>query len=110
MGILESKSKACGPNTRMVFLGILIDTIKMTLELDSDRLLELQNGLSIWENKTHATLKDVQRLVGVLSFASSCIRQGHPFFSRILNFLREMPKKGSVKIPLEVKKDINWWK
>ena len=80
----------------------------MTLELDGDRLAELKNVLPVWEKKNQAMLKDVQRLVGILSFASSCIRQGHPFFSRIINFLREMPKTGSVRIPVEVKKDINW--
>ena len=48
--------------------------------------------------------------MGVLSFASACIQQGIAFFSRILNFLREMPEKGKSKIPDEVRKDISWWK
>ena len=57
--IKESLSKACGPSTRMIFLGIIVDTIKMTLELDQERLLEMQELLVSWENKTHATLKQV---------------------------------------------------
>ena len=94
LGVLESHAKACGLNTRKLFLGILVDTIKMTLDLDHERLMEMHDLLSSWESKSHATLKQVQKLVGVLSFTSSCIRQGHPFFSGILNFLREMPDKG----------------
>ena len=90
----------------MVFLGIIVDTKKMTLELDDGRLEELRNMLSSWGGKTHATLKQVQSLLGVLSFTSSCIRQGRPFFSRILNFLCAFPVKGQLEILLEVRKDI----
>ena len=94
----------------MLFLGIVIDTEKMTMELDKQRLDDLQKLLEAWGNLSHVLQKQVQSLVGVLSFASSWIRQGRPFFSRILNFLRDMPVKGSVVIPKEVQKDINWWK
>ena len=92
--VQESSSKACVPNTRMVFLGIVIDTEKSTLELDKDRLEDFQTLLSDWEIKTHASLREVQSLVGVLSFTSTCIRQGRAFFSRILNFLRCLPSEG----------------
>ena len=87
----------------MIFLGIIVDTIKMTLELDENRLSKLDSLLESWGHKTHASLKQVQSLVGILSFASSCIRQGRPFFSRVLNFLHEMQGKGITKIPSEVR-------
>ena len=45
LNIKESVNKACGPGTRMIFLGIIVDTIKMTLELDENRLSELPNLL-----------------------------------------------------------------
>ena len=60
----ESLSKSCGPSTRMLFLGIIIDTKKMTLELDENRLYELQNLLQAWGNKTYVSLKEIQSLVG----------------------------------------------
>ena len=41
----ESSSKACRPSTRMLFLGIIVDTLKMTLELDENRLSKLRNLL-----------------------------------------------------------------
>ena len=39
----ESKSKACGPCTRMIFLGIIVSLSKMTLELDSN---------CVWKNQS----------------------------------------------------------
>ena len=62
LNIEESLSKACGPCTRMIFLGIMVDTIKMTLELDENRLSELHSLLESWGQKTHASLKQVQSL------------------------------------------------
>ena len=108
--VQESVSKACVPNTRIVFLGIVIDSQKLTLELDKGRLRYFQKLLGSWEIKAHASLKEVQSLVKVLSFASACIHQGRAFFSRILNFLRCIPHKGKAKIPEDVSKDILWWK
>ena len=71
--VQESKSKACSPCTRIIFLGIVVDMVKMTLEMDETRLHDLRKLLGNWENKTHASLREVQSLVGVLSVTSSCI-------------------------------------
>ena len=35
-GLAESIDKACPPSTEMVFLGVLFDTNKLTLEITSD--------------------------------------------------------------------------
>ena len=109
IGILESKSKACSPSRKMLFLGILIDTENMTVSIDQSRLDEVKKLLNDWHNKTNASLKETQSLVGVLSFCATCIREGRLFFSRILNFLKTIPKLGRKIIPNSVKSDINWW-
>ena len=92
----------------MTFLGITVDTI--TLELDENWLFKLCNLLENGGQKQHASLKQIQSLDGILSFASSCIRQGRPFFLRVLNFLCKIPVKERTKNPNEVRKDIFWWK
>ena len=57
----------------------------------------------------HACLKDVQSLVGSLSLCASCSPEGRLFFSRILSFLKSFQDKGYKKIPMDVRKDLNWW-
>ena len=108
--IEELVLKACGPSSSMIFLGIIVDTLKMTLELDDAPLKEIKEMLINWGEKSHASLKEIQSLVGVLSFVATCIKQGRVFFARIINFLRLMPDTGKSKIPDDVRKDINWWK
>ena len=109
IGILESKSKACSPAKQMLFLGILIDTENMTVSIDQSRLDQVKSLLDVWENKSEASLKETQSLVGVLSFCATCVREGRLFFSRILNFLKTLPKLGRKTIPNSVKLDVQWW-
>ena len=70
LGILESTSKATTPSTKMVFLGIQLDSIKQTLEIDSVRLASIWKEIDKWMGKTHAKLKEVQSIVGSLSFCA----------------------------------------
>ena len=107
VGILESKSKACKPTTSMVFLGIKLDSVSQTLSIDDERLMQIKELTASWLNKSTATLKELQSLIGVLRFAASCVREGRLFFSRLLNLLKECNK--SITLSDEAKKDIRWW-
>ena len=89
IGILESVQKATPPSTKMVFLGILLDSINQTLSIDSERLQNIKATVSIWLNKSKASLNELQKLIGLLSFAARCVREGRLFFSRILTVLKE---------------------
>ena len=107
--VTEATHKRCPPNVNMPFLGVGVDTINLVLYLTEDRLADLRAETCKWLNKSCVSKRDVQQLVGKLSFASSMVRSGRLFFSRILNFLRSLPKHGIRRIPLEAKKDIRWW-
>ena len=107
VGILESKAKACEPATAMVFLGIKLDSIKQTVSIDNERLTQIKELTAAWLDKSTASIKELQSLIGVLSFAASCVREGRLFFSRLLNLLKECNK--SIMLSDEVKKDIRWW-
>ena len=94
----------------MEFLGVLIDTVKMTLQVTEERLVELDQLLADWINYDLVCKKQMQSLIGKLNFVATCVRSSRIFFSRLLNFLRQMPGGGQVQLDLETKKDIKWWK
>ena len=109
-GLEESVEKACTPSFKMNFLGIWFDTEKMTMEVTPDRLIEIAGLISMWLDKTTASLKEVQSLVGKLNFVASCVRPGRLFISRILNFLREFDNENCIlDVSAELKKDLYWW-
>ena len=81
IGILELEAKAMPPATRMLFLGILLDSVNQTVSIDKSCLTEIQNLTKQWFGKKSATLKELQSLIGVLSFAARCMVKDS-YFSR----------------------------
>ena len=110
-GIEEAKKKACSPATSMIFIGVLFNTITMTIEITPTRLQEIINILASWLNKDMASLKEIQSLLGKLNFVAACVRPGRIFISRMLKWLKVLYKEeaGLHIIPNYVKKDILWW-
>jgi len=108
-GLEESMVKACAPSTCMVFLGILLDTVNLTLSVTSDRLTEILELLQVWQSKASATKKEVQTLVGKLNFVATCVRPGRLFISRMLEFLRSYKDENSRVVSDEFLKDVHWW-
>ena len=109
IGIKELTKKATPPVYIAVFLGILFNTISMTLQITPDRLAEIKILLENWMTKQSATLKEMQSLLGKLNFAASTVRSGRIFVSRLINVLSSFPKHGRRKVSREIRKDIEWW-
>ena len=109
LGIMESTAKTTPPSTKMIFLGIQLDSVKQTMEIDRDRLASIKVEIANWMGKKYTTLKQVQSIVRSLSFCASCIPEGNLIFSRILTFMKSFRGKGFHKIPVGVRKDLSWW-
>ena len=109
LGLWESVPKRVPPDVVLVFLGIKADSVQLLLKLTDTRLLEIKNETGKWLEKSLTSKKDLQRLIGKLSFAAGTVRSGRLFFSRILSFMKVCPKHGIRPIPSEVKRDILWW-
>ena len=114
LGVQESIEKACPPTMWVIFLGILINTYLMRLEITPDRMKEIIEELEQWQHRHTASVRQVQSLIGKLSFCTFTMRAGRQFYSRILNFLRETDGKVNphkqVILPQTVFQDIQWWR
>ena len=104
-----AQDKIVPPTTRLEFLGIMFDARAMTMEVSPDRLKEMKAELATWLNKTGATQKEVESLVGKLQFAAKCVRAGRIFIGRLIKWIRMMNRKDTYPIPVEARKDIAWW-
>lgn len=107
-GVVEAEDKIHFPHTRMPFIGIMFDTIKLTLEITPDRLIEIQELLDTWGSKSHASKTELESFTGKLSFVAACVRPGRIFLARIYNAM-SLWSSGSSPIPVEMQKDIWWW-
>ena len=88
LGVEESKSKACPPTTHATCLGVEFETLAMTKSVHPERLIEIQELLRQWSSKTKATKRELQSLLGKLSFVSKCVQNSCIFLMRIIDLLK----------------------
>ena len=108
-GLKESEEKAREPSTRMSFLGVQFDTVRSTLEVTEDRLVEIKALLEVWTRKRVMIRNELESLIGKLMFISKCVRSARVFMSRMLNGLRELPNGVSVTVDDDLRLDLRWW-
>jgi hypothetical protein len=110
LGVLESPSKAAPPSTVMTFIGIQFDSVKMSMEVTPERLLEISEILRSWARKRVATKRELQSLIGKLQYAAKCVRASRIFISRLLVQLAKLNGQShKFTISREFRKDLNWW-
>ena len=91
LGLVSSPEKDCPPSTCMVFLGVQFNTIDMTMSVTPDRLLELLSRCHSLLTTDVVLRRDLQSLLGVMSFVTACVRPARIFMSGLLNTLRANP-------------------
>lgn len=111
LGFAINYSKVEGPVQRIVFLGITLDTNKMTVSLPDEKLKDLYNNLNAVNIRNKVTKRELQCLTGRLNFATQCIYGGRFFLRRLNDAIAKLSKPHHrTRITLEMRKDISWWR
>ena len=112
IGAEEAPDKSVEPTTRMEFLGNTVDTIRKTLEVSETRKIELSRLLEQWKSKKWCKKKELQSLIGKLSFVTNCLWAGRIFISRLIDSLAGFAQNEHGRIPVddEMQKDLQWWR
>ena len=85
IGVPISEEKTEGPSQVLVFLGIEIDTVKGELRLPIGKVEECRSIVLESSRRSKLTLRELQRLIGKLSFACSVVVPGRAFLRRLIN-------------------------
>ena len=88
LGLITSPEKDSPSATSMVFLGVLVDTIAMTISVTSDRLSDLHSRCESLLSVTHISRRNMQSVVAVMFLFTSCVRPTRVFISSLLYTLR----------------------
>ena len=110
LGFPVAPDKVVGPSTTLTFLGIELDTIKQELRLPAEKLSRLKKLINNWNRKNNTSKRELQCLMGHLSFACTVVRPGR-MFTHSLFALLKLPKHPShrVRLNAQCKADIAWW-
>ena len=106
LGIMQAVHKICLPARQMVWLGILFDSVQMTMSIPPAKLAEVGEIVRSWQGRSRATRHDMQCLLGLLQFVASVSPPTRIFTNRMLQDLREAPARGSESLSLGFRRDL----
>ena len=110
LGVPLAEDKIEGPETRLTFLGIEIDSERQIASLPSTQLSKIKDKLCKWSSKKAATRRELKKLLGLLSFACKVIPQGRCFLRRIFNTLSIANNKCHfIRLNVSFRSDFAWW-
>ena len=82
-----------GPSTRVIILGIEIDTVSKELRLPQRKLWELQELTCDWLGMHSHVKRDLRSFVGKLQHANKVVRPGSSFLGRMFQVLDVATRK-----------------
>jgi hypothetical protein len=85
VGVSFKEEKNVNTQTTMAFLGIELDTIAMEARLPLDNVLKIKNSTSEMRVRRKVTLRDLQSLIGLLSFACCVVQPVRTFLRKLID-------------------------
>ena len=102
--------KTTDPSTRLEFLGILLDSVRLELSITVDRKQELITDLHSMLHRRTCKKRLLLQLIGKLSFACKVIPAGRIFLRRLINKSTEVgPMHHHITMDTETRADLQWW-
>jgi hypothetical protein len=112
LGLAVNVDKCFAPRKLLAFLGVEIDTDKMVIQLPPDKMSKLRQRIQQFKGLRRCRLKQLQSLVGSLSYACKAVRPGRAFLRRMLDALRAAKSSGGnpwVTLDRNFHADLAWW-
>ena len=110
LGLPINHDKVSQPVDSLTCLGINVDVKTGPLTIPDENIKEVRQLCEDWANRTYATRKSLQKLVGHLIYINKCVCPARLFVNRILQTLRSTPTKGRTPLQEDFNKDINWFR
>lgn len=104
-------SKVVDPTQAIVFLGVLLDSLNMSISLPQEKIVKFHNFLREFRSRARASKRQLQKLAGKLSYAAHVvISGGRIYLQRVLNLVRQLAQPHhKVKLTDDFMADIDWW-
>jgi hypothetical protein len=94
---------------KLEYLGIIINTLEMTASLSNERLTTIRSTLLDWLNRKSCTPRELDSLIGTLSFAARVVRPGRIFLRRLINLHTATLELPRITLSKDACDDIKWW-
>ena len=109
LGLTISQKKLVAPSTKVVCLGILVNTEDCSVSIPGEKLTSIKQMCVQWSKKLTCTKKELQSLLGSLLYIAKCIKYARFFLNRMLSLLREHYSESIIELNQEFHKDLKWF-
>jgi len=110
LGFRINWKKMIDPCQNLVFLGIQIDTVCNTLSLDQTKAEQIASNVSIQKTKRRLSKKQLEKLVGQLSWACNVITWGRAYLASFYQFIRHLKAANhKLRVTPAMLSDLTWW-
>ncbi|XP_033745490.1 uncharacterized protein LOC117331006 [Pecten maximus] len=110
IGVPIAEDKTALPSQVMVFLGLELNTLEMSVKIPSDKLAELRTMLLEYLGRKKSTLRDLQVLAGKLNFCARAIPPARAFIRRLYDVMSGVKcPHHFIRITAAIKEDLQTW-
>ena len=110
LGFAINYNKIEGPSTNITFLGVVLNTLSMTLELPATTRSNLLDSLCKFRSHNKVTKKAIQSILGKINWATQCIYGGRFFMRRLIDRMVTLRKPWHrSRVTTAMKADLDWW-
>ena len=109
LGLTVSDKKLVPPSTKVVCLGVLIDTENGTVSIPPEKLRQINDMVKEWLSKTTCTKRQLQSLLGLLLYVHKCVKPARAFLNRMLALLRSGHANQKIELTSDFRRDLRWF-
>ena len=110
LGVPLAPAKVEGPARSLTFLGIILDCERLEARLPMDKLNDLRSLLASTINSRKISQRQLESLLGKLSFAVRVITPGRTFMRRLWSLCSRFQQPHySITLTQECVDDLLWW-
>ena len=110
LGLPLAIEKVEGPAVVLVFLGILLDTVRMEMRLPPEKLARLKTMVAEWLGRKKATKRQLLSLIGHLAHAAKVVTPGRTFVRRMIDLAHSKQELSHwIYLNEEFRSDLQWW-
>ena len=99
-----------GPSTLLIYLGIIINSLRMTIEVPDEKLSEATANLKKWYCQRTCTKRQLKSLIGKLGHICKVVRPGRMFLRRLIDLSTSVKRMHHhITLNTDARADITWW-
>ena len=110
LGVPLAEEKSVGPVSKLVYLGLEIDAERQVVAVPEDKLSKIRAKVASSLLAAKLSLKELQSLIGSLSFICKAVSPGRAFIRRLIDLTIGVKKSWhQIKLTVGAKADLRMW-